>query len=164
MYDFWLESPERMRWVGKNGKPKGCVFCRICRERPSPKNLILQKSENFAVVLNKFPYNSGHLMIIPVRHEEKLDEMSDAEISEMMVLTRKCMKLLRKVFSPLGFNVGFNQGGDEAGASIAHLHMHVVPRYKRDFSFIEIIGATKILPLTLEETYKRLRKHVKILE
>jgi diadenosine tetraphosphate (Ap4A) HIT family hydrolase len=115
------------------------------------------------VIMNIFPYNTGHLQVIPVKHATALEELDDKTVSELFVLVKKCLKLLKKVLGPEGFNIGINQGENVAGASIPHLHIHIVPRYRNDFGFMEIIAKTKVLPESVDETYEKLLKNVKIL-
>jgi diadenosine tetraphosphate (Ap4A) HIT family hydrolase len=165
MFTSWLYAPDRMDWVKHPEKrPAGCVFCRIGKSPRPQEHFILKKSGGFFVVMNIYPYNTGHLQVIPLRHVSDLEELSDAEVGEMFVLVRKSMKLLKMVLDPVGFNVGLNQGGSVSGASIEHLHVHIVPRYKTDFGFIDVIGGTKVLPEELGKTYKRLMKEAKMLE
>jgi ATP adenylyltransferase len=164
MFSSWLYAPERMQWVKHPEKrPAGCVFCKIGKSEKPRQHFILSKGRGFFVVMNIYPYNTGHLQVIPLRHVKDIDELSEEETAEMFLLVRKAMLLLRKVLDPVGFNVGFNQGGSVSGASIEHLHVHVVPRYKTDFSFMDIIGGTKVLPEELEKTYKRLLKEANML-
>jgi len=162
MFSSWLYAPDRLKWV-KSEKPKGCVFCRIGKDRKLAEHFVLKKTEGFFVVMNIYPYNTGHLQVIPLRHVMGLEDLSDEETKEMFVLVKRSMKLLRKVLEPIGFNVGVNEGGSISGASIEHLHVHVVPRFRTDFGFIDVIGGTKVLPEEVGKTYRRLMKEVKIL-
>jgi diadenosine tetraphosphate (Ap4A) HIT family hydrolase len=165
MFSSWLYAPDRMEWVKNPDKrPQGCVFCKIGKSPKPQHHFILKKTARFFVVMNIYPYNTGHIQVIPLRHVRELSELSEDEVAEMFVIVSKCMKLLKKVLSPIGFNVGFNQGGSCSGASIEHLHVHIVPRFKTDFGFIDVIGGTKVLPEELGETYKKLMKEVGILE
>jgi len=166
MYQHWLTSPGRLEWV-KNAPKKGkggCIFCRIAKGDKKIPSRVLYRNENFLVIMNIFPYNTGHLQVLPVKHVINLEDMEERQVSGMFVLVKKCMKLLKKVVQPEGFNVGFNQGGDVAGASIEHLHVHIVPRFRRDFGFMDVISGTKVLPESINDTYRGLKKHIKILE
>lgn len=163
MYEHWLSSPGRMGWL-KGKQIEGCVFCRIAEGDKRVPSRVLHRGKKFMVIMNIFPYNAGHLQVLPVKHVLNIEDMSDADVSEMFILVKRCMILLKKVLSPLGFNMGVNQGGDVAGASIDHLHIHIVPRYRRDFGFMEVIGKTKVLPIDVDETFSRLKKHVDILK
>lgn len=164
MHNMLLCSPNRMKWVTKKKDSGGCIFCKLTKAETGVKTLKLFQKGNFSVILNAYPYNTGHLQVIPVNHYKELGELSDQEVSEMFILVKRCMKLLRNVLKPAGFNAGLNEGGDCAGASIDHLHFHIVPRFERDFGFMDVIGGTKILPEDINETYNRLKKHVRILE
>jgi ATP adenylyltransferase len=164
MFSSWLYAPNRMDWVKNPEKrPKGCVFCKIGKDSKPQQHFILHKTARFFVVMNIFPYNTGHLMVVPLRHVKDMDELSDDEVSEMFLVVRKCTRLLRKVLNPVGFNIGLNEGGSCSGASMEHLHVHIVPRYKTDFGFMDIIGGTKVLPEELSGTYRRLMKEVGML-
>jgi len=166
MYHSWLCSPSRMEWVKNPGKKagKGCLFCKMAKGDKEIPSLVLRKDGKFMVAMNIFPYNVGHLQVLPVKHYDALEEMGDKDVSQMFILVKKCVKLLKKVLDPLGFNIGFNQGGDVAGASIKHLHVHIVPRFKRDFGFIDILSSTKVLSEPVDKTYERLKKHARMLE
>lgn len=152
-----------MKWVKKK-HGKGCLFCKIAKSDKKISSKILYNDGKFMVVMNIFPYNTGHLQVLPVKHVTTLEGLDDKDISTMFVLVKKCLKLLKKVLQPLGFNIGINQGGDVSGASVQHLHIHIVPRFKRDLGFIDLISGTKVLPEPVDETYKRLKRHVKMLE
>jgi diadenosine tetraphosphate (Ap4A) HIT family hydrolase len=165
MIHNWLNAPERMKWVQSPEKrPKGCVFCKIAKGQKGVKSLVLHKGKNFMVVMNPYPYNTGHSMVIPIAHKKTMEELTDKQVAEMFVIVKKVIKMLKKTIGPIGFNVGLNQGGSCSGASIEHLHVHIVPRFKTDFGFIDIIGGTKVLPEEVGETFKRLKKHEKMLE
>lgn len=163
MYRYWLNSPSRMKWV-KRKHGKGCLFCKIAKGDKKTRAEILYKDKKFMVIMNIFPYNTGHLQVSPVKHVTALEGLDDKDVSAMFILVKKCVKVLKRVLKPMGFNIGINQGGDIAGASVQHLHIHIVPRFKRDLGFIDIIGGTKVLPEPVDKTYKRLKKYVKMLE
>jgi ATP adenylyltransferase len=133
-----------------------CIFCAFPREgRDRDRGILVQGGLAF-VILNMYPYNSGHLMVVPRRHLADPGDLSDAEHLEMMHLTQAAMRALRDVYRPAGFNIGMNIG-HAAGAGIAdHLHTHVVPRWVGDTNFMPILGETKVLPEELGVTYDRL--------
>lgn len=166
MIENWLCAPERIKWVTKpENKSRGCVFCKIGKGiHKEEESLVLHKGKGFMVILNLYPYNTGHLQVLPIKHVKTVEQLTDKHVSEMFILVKKSMKLLKKVLKPIGFNVGINQGGTVSGASFEHLHVHIVPRFKRDYGFIDIIGGTKVLPEKVEDTYKRLKKHAEMLE
>jgi len=163
MFKHRIISPERSRWVGKK-KPDGCVFCRIAKDDPEVEEKTVYKDKDVMVLMNIFPYNTGHIQVIPVKHVESLEEMSDDEIKTLFSMVRKATLLLKKVLSPLGFNIGINQGLDVSGASVKHLHVHVVPRFRTDFGFLEIISGTKVFPEPLEKTFEKLKREAKMLK
>lgn len=163
MFRSRMYSPKRMNWVGKK-HAGGCVFCRIAKGDKKIPTRVVHKDDRFMVVLNMFPYNTGHIQVVPVRHAATIEELEDKDVAEMFVLVKSCLLMLKKAIKPLGFNVGINQGGDVAGASIEHLHVHIVPRFKRDFGFMEIIGSTKVFPEDIDTTYRKLKKHAGMLE
>lgn len=155
---LWAES--RGSWV-KGKQPKGCAFCGIVKGNVESK--ILYKDKDLVVIMNIFPYNTGHLQVLPTRHVVWPDELTDKEYKKMFDMIRKCIRLLDKVLKPKGYNVGANLGGEVAGGSIEHLHFQIVPRFPRDLGFMETVGRTKIMPEGLDTTYKNLMKHVKML-
>jgi ATP adenylyltransferase len=136
----------------------GCVFCELLgRADDDPGALILARSELGFVTLAKYPYNPGHLLVLPRRHTGDLEHLSAEENDELQSLLQTCVRALRKESQPHGFNIGLNLGRT-AGAGIPdHLHWHVVPRWGGDTNFMPVVGETRVLPELLEETYRRLR-------
>lgn len=162
MHRYVLSSPSRLKWVKK--PMDSCLFCGIAEGDPDIPKKVLYKSKDILVIMNLFPYNTGHLQVAPVKHVVGLDELSEGEVSDLFGMVRKCVKLLKKVLDPKGFNIGVNIGGGIAGASVEHLHVHVVPRFERDFGFMEIIGETKVLPEPVDKTFEKLKREKSILE
>jgi len=115
------------------------------------------------VVMNLFPYNTGHLEVIPIRHVKSLEELRKEELADLVEKVVKSIRLLKRALRPVGFNVGINIG-EIAGASVEHLHVHIVPRYKRDFGFMEVTCETRVMPESIDETYKKLMKHASLLK
>jgi ATP adenylyltransferase len=142
-------------------KPDSCVFC-IPEHAPDHPGedrdrLVLARAEHCFVIMNKFPYNSGHLMICPNRHVSCLTELSPLESVEMMAALTVCTDIVRKAFRPQGINIGLNLG-EAAGAGIAtHLHFQLVPRWNGDNSFMAVFGQTHVIPELLLETYDRIK-------
>lgn len=157
--DFF-ERPERFRYVRKLlPDTKECVFCEAAKAKPSFEALVLAKDENCVVVMNKYPYNTGHLLIIPRKHIGNLWELDDSTNAALAGWMKKSTAILREVTGCQGFNLGLNQGS-VAGAGIPdHLHWHVIPRWGGDTNFFPLIAETKVLPETLEQTYSRLQGH-----
>ena len=152
----YLWSPWRMKYFSK--KEKGCILCNVQAQPDSPDNLIVFRGMRAFVILNRYPYTSGHVMVVSVDHRSSLEDL-DAEVrAEMMELATVCMRIIRKVYQPEGFNMGSNIGGP-AGAGVAeHVHIHIVPRWTGDTSFMTTLGNARVLPEELEETYHRLQE------
>lgn len=150
-----LWAPWRLQYIKAPPVPD-CIFCAFPREgRDRDRGILLQAPLAF-VILNMYPYNSGHLMVVPHRHVADPAELTDAEHLEMARLVQAAMRALRDVYHPEGFNIGTNIG-HAAGAGIAgHLHTHVVPRWVGDTNFMPVLGETKVLPEELTVTYDRL--------
>ncbi len=152
-----LWTPWRFEYIrGIDEKEGGCVFCRIPAEKADPDNLLLHRGRHAFVLMNLFPYTSGHLLIVANRHIAFLEEAGAEELQEIIHLARVCEIALKAEYKPDGFNLGFNLGR-AAGAGVAHhLHMHVLPRWAGDSNFVSVLAETRILPETLPCTYKRL--------
>ncbi|HOV31329.1 MAG TPA: HIT domain-containing protein, partial [Anaerolineaceae bacterium] len=151
-------SPWRKEYFDRDKNNPACVFCEAAKQPDSPENLIIFRGKLAFVILNRYPYTSGHLMVVPFQHSSALSELTDDTMLEMMQLTQKAVSVLGQEYQPQGFNIGMNLGA-VAGAGITeHLHMHVVPRWQGDANFVSVIGQTRVLPETLEETYYRMRQ------
>jgi ATP adenylyltransferase len=151
-----LWTPHRMAYIRGEGKPAHdgagdeCPFCRA-PTRSDEDALIVARGELVYAVLNLYPYNSGHLMVVPFRHVSDYDSLSREEVAELGDLTQRAMRAVRRAMAPHGFNIGMNQG-TVAGAGIsAHLHQHVVPRWGGDTNFVPIVAQTRVLPQLLSE-------------
>ncbi len=152
-----LWSPWRMEYI-QNHEEEGCVFCKAQAQADSPENLIVFRGQRAFVILNRFPYTSGHLMVVPTAHQPSFEDLDIETRAEVMELTTRCIRVLRKVYRPEAFNVGANIGV-LAGAGVAnHVHMHIVPRWGGDTNFMSTLGQTRVLPEELEETYRRVRE------
>ncbi len=149
-------------WRGdfiRGPKPKGCIFCRMIREKKDRANLILFRAEHSFVVFNRFPYTSGHLMIVPNRHIGHLEKLPPQTLQEMMALSQYLVSSLKSEFAPRGFNLGMNLGRS-AGAGVAgHLHLHIVPRWAGDSNFMATTGDVRVISLSLESVYDLLLKY-----
>lgn len=151
-----LFRPDRLKYVRKLVKPEGCVFCTASQEAMSLETLCVYKSEHSMVVLNKYPYNSGHVLVLPLRHCGDLLQLSDAEFMDLQNSIKLVMRALNDLYQPGGINVGLNHGA-VAGAGIPeHLHYHVIPRWAGDLNFFPLIAETKVLVESLEQTYDKL--------
>ncbi|HVV76043.1 MAG TPA: HIT domain-containing protein [Mycobacteriales bacterium] len=157
MHDAWqrIWMPERLAYIKGAGKSDECPFCTI-PSHSDDDGLIVFRGELAYVVLNLYPYNSGHLMVVPYRHVADYPVLTDDEVAEVAVLTQAAMRTLRAASGAQGFNLGMNQGS-VAGAGIAeHLHQHVVPRWGGDTNFMPVIARTKVLPQLLRDTRRLL--------
>lgn len=149
--------PARLKYVRKLIKPEGCVFCTSATEPVAMENLCLFKTQHSQIVVNKFPYNSGHLLVLPLRHTGDLLSLSDVEFHDLQNMVRLSMRALNEVYQPQGYNIGLNHGAT-AGAGIpSHLHYHLVPRWNGDLNFFPLIAETKLVIETAESTYERLK-------
>ena len=146
-----------MAYIGGEPEP-GCLFCRVLADPSADAaNLVLWREPGALVMLNKFPYNSGHLLIAPVRHTGDFAELHPEEVADLTSALQRAVKLLQQVLTPDGFNLGMNLG-KAAGAGIAdHLHFHAVPRWNGDTNFMPVLGETKVINEHLEATAAKLR-------
>ena len=160
-----LWSPWRYSYItGESGPNRGddsCVFCEILKGPASDaENFILMRAGSNFVILNIFPYATGHLMIVPYEHVADLDKTDKQTSDEMMDLAKRCQTALSEIYKPQGFNMGLNIG-NAAGAGVAgHVHLHVLPRWVGDSNFMTTIGETRTMPESLETTYKKLKGKV----
>ena len=139
-------------------KEKGCIFCRRLKEKDSVKNLIVYRGQKALVILNKFPYNAGHTMIVPIRHVGQIEKLKADEGAEFFELLKKTVVIIKKILKPTSMNLGMNLGKASGAGVPGHLHMHIVPRWTGDTNFMPIIGKTKVVSIPLEPIYKKLRK------
>ena len=156
-----LWTPWRMAYIKEHGSGEqgGCIFCDLPAEGDDQRHHILARGREAFVMLNRFPYNPGHLLIAPYRHVGDYLELTAEELAETTALAGSAIRALREESSPHGFNLGMNLGS-VAGAGIAdHLHLHLVPRWGGDTNFMPVVGQTKVLPELLGETWTKLRAH-----
>ncbi|MBM3314631.1 HIT domain-containing protein [candidate division WOR-3 bacterium] len=157
-----LWAPWRAEYIYcAEGRPSSdrrhCLFCRLAAERRDRQNLILQRGRLAFVVMNRFPYNNGHVMMAPYRHVATFEKLTAAEGGELLVMLGRLTAALRRAFRPDGFNVGANLGR-VAGAGVAgHVHLHVVPRWDGDTNFMPLLAETKVVSEHLQTTYERLK-------
>ena len=142
-------------------KEKGCFLCEMLTKDSDAENLILERGKTCFMMMNRYPYNNGHLMVCPLRHVDSLEAMTADERAEMMALTSRSVTLLQKVMKPDGFNIGINLG-EAAGAGLKdHIHMHIVPRWNGDTNFMPVLGKTKVIPQALHELRDQLAAALK---
>lgn len=140
----FLSAPWRWDFIAGSQKDNGCIFCQALAKK-APDSLVCFRGEKFFVILNKYPYNSGHLMVAPNAHIATPDEMAAADLLEMWQLTSRSLSILKENFHPDGFNIGMNIG-KAAGAGVEnHFHQHIVPRWQGDANFMAVVGDTKVL-------------------
>jgi len=152
----YLWTPWRYIYVTEGERPSGCVFCNAAASENDRENLIVHRAEYNFVILNRFPYTNGHVMIVPFAHASSLAALTEEALLEMMRLAREAERQLREIYHPDGLNIGLNLGRS-AGAGIAdHLHMHVLPRWAGDTNFMTVTGETRVLPEDLPATWEKL--------
>lgn len=153
-----LMAPWRIEYI-LGPKPDECVFCLPEGTAEDEERLVLYRGQHCFVIMNKFPYNNGHIMVCPYRHVMNLEDLDPGESAEMMALLKDCAPILKEHFHCEGLNIGLNQG-QAAGAGIReHLHFHLVPRWNGDSSFIAVMDDTRVLPQYLEQTFKALKPY-----
>jgi ATP adenylyltransferase len=133
----------------------GCIFCEAFASA-TPDPLVVFRGRTTFVILNKFPYNNGHLMVVPNRHIGRLADLTSDELAELIGLTQTAEKALAEAYHPHGFNMGINLGKPAGAGVLDHVHMHVVPRWNGDTNFVSVIGETRVLPEELPTTAARL--------
>lgn len=159
MKQLW--APWRMAYIADASKDEGCIFCTKYREADLRAALVLAQTEHSVVMMNKYPYNNGHLLIAPKHHENNLAQLPGAVFHEVNEVLRQAVEVVRGALNPGGINVGMNLGKC-AGAGIeAHLHWHVVPRWEGDTNFMPVIGETRVIPQYLLDSFDQLQPYFK---
>jgi len=153
----YLWTPWRYAYVTGAEKTSGCIFCDVQRAGDDEKARITYRGKHCFVILNTFPYTPGHVMIVPYAHLDELRKLPEPAAQEMMALSQRMEGVLRDLYKPDGVNLGMNIG-KAAGAGVAgHIHMHALPRWVADANFVSVIGETRMLPETLDVTWKRIK-------
>ncbi len=155
-----LWAPWRIKYIQE--KREGCFLCRANEENHDAENLVIHRGIECFCILNKYPYNSGHVMVVTKKHKGDLSELSNEEMLEMMTLTREVRDVLVKKMHPDGFNIGLNLGKEAGAGVIDHLHIHIVPRWAGDTNFMPLIADTKVIPQSLEDLYHELKDCFKV--
>ena len=158
-------APWRMRYVKYEAlkRERGCFLCKALTSEKPEERLVVYRGEDGLVVMNLYPYNTGHLLVAPIRHVPSLEDLSDEEIESLFKLVKRSLSLLRRALKPDGFNVGVNIGR-VAGAGLEdHVHVHIVPRWSGDTNFMPVIADTKVIPEALRDTYGTLMKYRDVL-
>lgn len=158
-----LWAPWRIEFLEAE-KGEGCFLCRKAGEDRDEENLVLLRSKQTFVLLNRYPYTNGHLMVAPYAHEGRLTELDPSVLQEMMVLVQRSMRVLEHTLHPSGYNLGINQGRAAGAGLEEHLHLHIVPRWLGDTNFMPVLAGARTLPEALTETLGRLRQALKEVE
>ena len=154
MEQLW--APWRIEYI-RQAEKSGCFLCEKPKENKDESNFILFRGKSNFIILNSFPYNTGHLMVVPYRHIGYLEGLTDEEAKDHFDLVKRSLGLLNQVMRPAGFNIGINLG-KVAGAGVDdHVHTHIVPRWQGDTNFMPVISSTKVVPEALAATYKKLK-------
>ena len=153
----YLWTPWRFQYISQSGNDGKCVFCAAAESQDDRSTLVAYRSHRCLVILNRFPYTSGHVMVVPYDHVATLEALSDETLTDMILTARAAERHLRAIYRPDGLNLGMNIGRS-AGAGIAgHVHLHVLPRWTGDTNFMTVTAETRVLPEELETTWERIR-------
>lgn len=150
-------APWRIKYISKSKKKGNCFICEIIKDFNDEENLVLYRGKNTIVLMNKYPYNSAHIMISPIRHIKNFYELKEYEFEEIFKLIAKSQKIIENIYKPDGFNLGVNIG-KAAGAGEDHLHFHIVPRWFGDTNFMTIFSETRVMPESVIDIYKKLKE------
>lgn len=155
-----LWRPWRMQYIrmAQEEREGECIFCAKPAESDDRSSLILHRGERCFIIMNLFPYNTGHLMVSPYRHVGELERLEPEELEELMRLSVLAVRAIKEAMRPQGFNLGMNLGKVSGAGYDEHLHMHVVPRWQGDTNFMPVVAGTKVMPESLEENYSRLKE------
>jgi ATP adenylyltransferase len=155
--DF-LWSPWRMEYIISPKSGDSCIFCDALKQEDGDENLVVHRGPQAFVMLNRYPYTSGHLMIVPYEHKPSLEFLAAAARAEIMDLSARAIQVLQALYTPQGFNLGMNIGTAAGAGVIGHVHLHVVPRWVGDTNFMSSVAQTRVLPELLSETYHRVKE------
>ena len=159
-----LWAPWRMEYIHSEKQTEGCIFCLGADREDHEPRLILHAGLRSMVMMNRFPYINGHLLVAPISHVSGLDQLTDEESLNLILTVRRSIEIMKQVMKPEGFNVGLNLGR-VAGAGVEeHLHIHIVPRWNGDTNYMTVFGEVRVIPEHIEETYRSLRPHFRRLQ
>lgn len=156
-----LWAPWREEYIVQSKKKMGCLFCRVSGEKRDRKNLVIMRSKYAFGILNKFPYNNGHLMVCPYRHLKDFGNLNNDETLDLFSTLNRMQSLLKEVLSPDGFNIGINIGRVSGAGIPNHIHIHIVPRWQEDTNFMPVLFDTKIISQSLEVLYDKLYERIR---
>jgi ATP adenylyltransferase len=148
-----------MKYIESGTDSEQCPFCLALEEDQELNSLIVHQGEKAFVMLNRYPYTSGHLMVLPYQHREKLSELDQTTRGEMMDLIHQACQVLEKTYQPEGFNIGLNLGSAAGAGLPKHLHWHIVPRWKGDTNYMTAVGGVRVIPEALEETHHKIKSN-----
>lgn len=154
-----LWAPWRIKYI-LDDKEDSCLFCAKVQSEDDLNNQVVARSDYSFALLNKFPYNCGHMMVAPYRHTAEFENLSPEEISDLFHLVQRSIKALKETMAPEGFNVGLNLGRSAGAGVVDHLHIHIVPRWQGDTNFMPVIADTEVVPQSLDATYRLLRQAI----
>jgi ATP adenylyltransferase len=157
MKNLW--APWRMGYILSDQKNDGCIFCPGPDRSKDKERLILHVGPSTIVMMNRFPYNNGHLLVAPIKHASGLELLSRQATLDLLVGVRKAVEILREVMSPEGFNVGLNLGHVAGAGMEDHIHFHIVPRWKGDTNFMTVLGDVRVIPEHIRGTYEKLKPY-----
>lgn len=158
MKNIW--APWRITYIKEDSKENGCFLCNAFQDNQDEKQLVIYRGKECFCLLNRYPYNSGHLMITLNKHKADISDLTDEEMLEIMKLTKDMKETLTKIMKPEGFNIGINLGKPAGAGLIGHFHLHIVPRWGGDTNFMPVISDVKIIPQSLEDLHKEFKKHL----
>ncbi len=153
-----LWSPWRMKYIEQNNSKKDCIFCTALAGVDGPQNLIVARGKRAFLIVNLYPYTSGHIMVAPFAHQPSLEFLDPETRAEMMEWVSQAITVLKNVYKPEAFNVGANIGEPAGAGEPGHVHLHIVPRWTGDTNFMSTLSSTRVLPETLEDTYRRIKE------
>jgi len=156
-----LWAPWRIKYVSNPNKDRGCIFCKLFKDKKDASNLIVLRSRYCFAILNKYPYNNGHMMIVPNHHVKDLEKLSREEVLDLAATTIKTKNIIKDMLHPDGFNIGINIGKVSGAGVKSHLHIHIVPRWNGDTNFMPVINNTKVISQSLKDLYKNLKRCLK---
>jgi ATP adenylyltransferase len=157
----YLWTPWRYRYIADAAKDEGCVFCAAVAMNDDPQALIVFRGAKNFVILNRYPYTSGHVMVVPYQHTADLPATNPETLAEMMVLAQRVQLALEKTYHPQGYNLGMNLGRAAGAGVTGHLHLHVLPRWSGDSNFMTVVAETRVEPEELSTTYEKLHAALK---
>ena len=155
-------APWRMEYITKAIKgEKSCLFCKLSKAKPNKKDLLVYTSKHSMVVMNKYPYNNGHIMVVPKKHGADFNGLSKAEFEDLNELLKLAIKVISKVYNPQGCNIGMNMGRASGAGIDTHIHYHIVPRWNGDTNFMPVIAEVKVISEHIMDSYDRISKAFK---